>query len=60
METFLLSYSILGGMPFASHASLLRQPNVEYRLRHKQVVPVSYYYKFKWVRSDININWHSM
>jgi hypothetical protein len=27
------SYSILGGMPFASHASLLRQPNVGYRLR---------------------------
>jgi hypothetical protein len=25
------SYSILGGMPFASHASLLRQPNVGYR-----------------------------
>ena len=27
------SYSILGGMPFVSHASLLRQPNVGYRLR---------------------------
>ena len=28
-----LPHSILGGMPFASHASLLRQPNVGYRLR---------------------------
>jgi hypothetical protein len=27
------SYSILGGMPFAAHVSLLKQPNVGYRLR---------------------------
>jgi hypothetical protein len=27
------SYSILEGMPFPSHTSLLRQPNVENRLR---------------------------